>query len=179
MDRQLIDYLPLFIQNFNEIKRIMGTEQIDIENAWTNAENVMNDQFVSVATENSVKRWESILNLTPKATYTLEERKFNILARLNEQLPYTVDTLKTSLTSLCGENGYMLNLDSNNYELLVKLALTNKNNFESVVQLLNKIIPANIVTNVELMYNKHEFLGRFTHSQLAVRTHEEMRSEVM
>ena len=179
MDRQLIDYLPLFIQNFNEIKRIMGAEQVDVESAWINAENVMNDQFVTAATENGVKRWESILNITPKATSTLEERKFSILARLNEQLPYTINTLKTSLTSLCGADGYVLNLDSDHYELLVKLALTNKNNFESVVQLLNKIAPANIVTNVELMYNQHELLSSFTHSQLAARTHEDIRSEVM
>lgn len=179
MDRQLIEYLPLFIQNYNEIKRIMGAEQLDIESAWVSAENVMNDQFVAGATENGVKRWETILHITPKATYTLEERKFSILTRLNEQLPYTIDTLKTSLTSLCGENGYALDLDSDHYELLVKLALTNKNNFESVTNLLNKIIPANIVTNVELMYNKHELLSRFTHSQLAARTHEEMRSEVI
>ena len=157
----------------------MGAEQIDVDNAWENVENVRNDQFVTAATENGVKRWESILDLTPKATYTLEERKFNILTRLNEQLPYTIDTLKTSLTSLCGTDGYMLNIDSNNYKLLVKLALTNKNNYESVEYLLNKITPANIVTSVELMYNQHELLSRFTHSQLAARTHEEMRSEVM
>lgn len=179
MDRQLIDYLPLFVQNYNEIKRIMGAEQVDIENAWISAENVRKDQFVSTATENGVKRWEAILNLTPKATYTLAERKFNILTRLNEQLPYTIDTLNSSLSLLCGVDGYVLNLDSDNYELLVKLALTNKNNFENVTYLLNRVIPANMVTKVELMYNTHELLSRFIHSQLAARTHGEIRSEVM
>ena len=161
------------------MKEIMNVEQFYIEKAWTDSQDIMNDQFVTTSTENGVKRWENILNITPKATSTLEERKFNILTRLNEQLPYTLDTLKNSLSMLCGADGYDLNLDSDNYELSVKLALTNNNNYESVIYLLNKVVPVNIVINVELMYNTHELLSRFTHSQLAARTHEEMRSEVI
>lgn len=179
LDRQLIDYLPPFVQNYDEIKRIMNSEQVEVESAWTSANNVMNDQFVTRATENGAKRWESILNITPKATYTLEERKFNILTRLNEQLPYTMETLKNSLSSLCGENGYTLILNHNNYELSIKLALTNQNNFETVTNLLSKVVPANMITSVDLMYNKHETIGRFTHLQISGYTHEELRSAIM
>lgn len=178
MDRQLIDYLPPFIQNYAEIKQIMNAEQPDIEGLWSSVEGVMNDQFVTEASENGVKRWESILDITPKGTYTLEERKFNVLVRLNEQLPYTIDTLKTSLESLCGADGYVLKLDPNAYDLIVKLALKNDNNVETVRILLDKILPANIVKHV-VTFNNHKLLKEFTHGQLAAYTHQELIEEIL
>ena len=178
MDRKLIDYLPIFIQNYAEIKAIMDAEQISIESAWIDAENVMNDQFVTEATENGVMRWERILSITPKAVYTLDERKFNILARLNEQLPYTIESLKAALTTLCGSDGYVLKLDTDKYSLLVKLALANENNVEAVVRLLNKIVPANIVKKV-MLFNTHTILGEFTHEHLAKYTYKDVREEIL
>lgn len=178
MERRLIDYLPLFIQNYAEIKAIMDAEQVDIEKTWNDAENVMNDQFILDATENGVKRWESILNIVPKATYTLEERKFDILARLNWQLPYTLESLKYALTALCGNDGYRLKLDPNRYELVVKLALYNENNIDAVRELLDNVIPANLVRDVQ-MFNTHGMLSGFTHEQLSAYTHEEVREEVL
>lgn len=178
MDRKLIDYLPIFVQDYKEIKAIMDAEQHSVEGTWNDAENVMSDQFILDATENGVKRWESILGITPKITYTLEERKFNILARLNEQLPYTLDSLKRVLTSLCGETGYTLKLNADEYELVVKLALGNENNIEAVNRLLKKMIPANIVTAVDL-FNTHIMLASYTHEQLSNYTHKAVREEIL
>lgn len=178
MDRKLIDYLPIFIQNYAEIEEIMNAEQISIESAWIAAENVMNDQFVTEATENGVSRWEHILSITPKATYTLDERKFNILVRLNEQLPYTLESLKIALTSLCGEGGYSLKLEPDKYQLTVKLAIESENSVEAVTKLLEKMIPANIVTNVTL-FNTHGILSDFTHEQLTTYTHKTVREEIL
>lgn len=145
MDRKLIEYLPIFIQEYAEVKAIMDAEQVSVVTVWTDSEDVLKDQFILDATENGVKRWEAILNLVPKATYTLDERKFNILARLNEQLPYTLETLKNMLATMCGKNGYTLTMDYNNYMLLVKLSLSNENNIEAVKELLYRVVPANIL----------------------------------
>ena len=178
MERKIIDYLPLCIQDFAEMTAIMDSEQVEIERLWGSSEDVLNDQFVVDATENGVKRWESILGLKPKATYTLDERKFNILARLNEQLPYTINALETMLTSLCGEGGYSLKIDNDKYTLLVKLSLLNEHNFEAVENLLDKIVPANIVKTV-LTFNTHRILAGYTHEQLVSLTHKEIREEVL
>lgn len=178
MERKLIDYLPIYVQSFAEIRAIMNAEQISVETTWTGAENVMNDQFITLATENGVKRWESILGITPKANFTLDERKFLILARLNEQLPYTKESLESALTSLCGADGYTLKIDSDKYEMVVKLALDNENNVSAVVDLLDKMIPANIVKNV-MLFNTNLILADFTHEQLATYTHKELREEIL
>ena len=148
MERKLIEYLPKYVQDYAEIKAIMGAEQTSIEGAWTDAENVMNDQFIQDATENGVKRWESILNIIPKGNYTLDERKFTILARLNEQLPYTEESLRNILTSLCGPDGYTLKISTDTYELTVKLAIANENNVKVVSELLGH-------SDVKFTYNRY------------------------
>lgn len=176
MGRKLLDYLPIFVQNYAEIREIMETEQISVEKAWYDAANVMRDQFVADATSNGVKRWETILEIAPKATYTMDKRKINILARLNERLPYTIETLKSALTSICGTDGYILKLDHNNYFLAIKLSSTNVDNIEAVKGLLKRVVPANIVTCVS-EFNIHFMLSDFTHEQLSKYIHKEVREE--
>lgn len=174
----MIEYLPLYMRSFAEIKAIMNAEQSVVEKAWIDSDNLLNDQFVVDATSDGITRWESILGIKPKANFTLDERRFFILARLNEQLPYTKETLENALTSLCGADGYTLKIDSNKYEMVVKLAIDNENNVSAVVDLLDKMIPANMVKNV-MLFNTNLILGDFTHKQLATYTHKQIREEIL
>lgn len=178
MARRLINYLPPFVQEYREIRAIMDAEQINVETTWTDAESVLADQFVQEATEKGIARYEKILKITPKGNYTLDERKFNVLARMNEQLPYTMKQLQSSLTALCGEDGYFLKIDYDAYALTVKLALFNENNVEAVEELLYKMLPANIMFVVRL-FNTHSILNAYTHEQLAAYTHKEVREEIL
>ena len=178
MERQLKYYLPIFIQEYAEIDAIMNAEQIDVENAWYCADNLLNDQFVVDATENGVKRWESMLNMKPKGTYTLSERKFNILVKLKEQLPYTLTTLKASLAAICGEDGYFLKLDNDSYTITIRLALYNENNVVTVGELLDRVIPANMIKNVTL-FNTHNVLHDYTHDYLSNYTHKGVREQIL
>lgn len=166
------------MREFGEIKAIMSAEQIDVENAWSNGDDVLNNQFVVDATEKGIARYEQILGIKPKANYTLDERKFNVLARMNEQLPYTMKQLHSSLASLCGAEGYALKMDNDIYTLIVKLALENENNVEAVVELLDKMTPANIVKKV-MLFNTHLMLGDLTHEQLSAYTHKDIREAMI
>ena len=47
MERKIIDYLPPYLTVYKEIKAIMEAEQPEFEIVWPQAENVLNDQFVS------------------------------------------------------------------------------------------------------------------------------------
>lgn len=180
LDRNLIEYIPPFLREIREYKAIFNNaEQPEITSIWKAINDVSNDQFILDATENGVSRWEKILGIIPKATLTLDERKFTILTKINEQLPFTITTLKEQLKTLCGEDGYSLNLDNNNYNLNVKIALTAKNNFEDVKALLKRIVPANLLISVSLKYNQQELLNRYTHEHLQIYTHYQLRNEVV
>lgn len=178
MERRLIDYLPPFVQRFKEMAAIMDTEQPEFELAWQNAENTLADQFVDTATINGIKRWEKIYDIVPKGNDTLEERRFVILSKMNEQPPYTLAALTNVLNALCGDDGYSLYMNTNKYEMTVKLALDNEKNFAAVVELLNRILPANIVRNVSV-YNTYGVLYSYTHEQLSQFTHDEIRKNIL
>ena len=176
-DRKLINYLPHFMQGYRELAVIMETEQVEVDRLWLEAENALADQFILEATENGVKRWESMLGISPKDTDTLDERKFRILTKLNQELPYTLRKLEQALANLCGNNMFSVEVTSAKYEVLVKLALTNEKNYFEVVNILEKMIPANMNYRVRIMYNSHAVLSQSTHKVLSQYSHEKLRNE--
>ena len=176
--RKLIDYLPKFMQDYREIHTIMEAEQPEFDSAWVQGENALADQFIMDATEYGVMRWESMLKITPKDTDSLDERKFRILTKLNQELPYTLTKLKEALTTLCGADGFSINVQSAEYHIEVKLALENQNNYQEVVNLLTKMIPANMTQTVQVLYNPHAVFTLMKHTQLASYTHDQLRKEV-
>lgn len=179
MERQLIHYLPYVIRDYFEFQGIMCGEQPEFERAWGSADDLLNNQFILTAGNMGLSRWEKILEITPKGTDTLEDRRFRILTRINEELPYTLPQLRNILKTLCGEGNYSAGVEGGTYQLVVKVGLAAKNNFSDVESLLDRVVPQNMVVNLLQLYNTHAELGRFTHEQLAAYTHNSLRNEVL
>jgi len=183
LDRNLIDYLPQVLKEVRELKLIFQSEQTEIADLWISIDNAFNNQFVETftidSTEYGVSRWEKILGIVPKATETLDARKFRILTRLNELIPYTLTTLKQQLEALCGSDGYSLTLKNEIYTIEVKVNLIVKSKFDDVAALLRRVVPANMVIDLKLIYNQQLTLSQFTHGQLQAYTHNQLRSEVL
>jgi len=179
LDRMLIEYLPPIIQAIREMKAITDGQQDGLSALWGAIEQAFKDQLLEDATENGISRWEKIISVTPKGTDTLEERRFRIKTRMNEQLPYTMTAINQQLATLCGEDGYSIEMEKGTYTLYVKVALTAKKNFEDVEALLQRVVPAEIVIDVTLKYNQHLTLAGFTHSYLSAYTHADLREEVV
>lgn len=179
MDRNLIDYIPQVLKDVREYKNVMEVEQPEIVNLWSELENALKDNFINDATQNGVLRLEKILKIVPKASDTLDIRKFRILARFNEQLPYTFRTLQERLTTLCGKYGYTLELKNDIYTLKVRIELIVKGQYDAVDNLLRRITPANLIIDLDLRYNQHLTLAKFTHAQLAAYTHKQLKEEVI
>lgn len=177
-DRKLINYLPHFMQEYVEMQKIMEAEQPEVDLLWNAVENALANQFILEASESGVKRWESMLGVSPKDTDSLDERKFRILTLLNQEIPYTLRKLEQALTNLCGEKGFSIVVTAAEYHIEVRLALTNKNNYQEVVDVLKKMVPANMTQYVQIMYNTHNVLMQFTHEYLSAYTHEQLRNEV-
>lgn len=179
MDRQLINYLPDFLKEIKEIKVIMETQQHEVEKIWSATSQALDDQFIELASEDCIERWEKILKINPKGTDELDVRKFRILTRLNEQLPYTFRMLEQQLASLCGRDNYEVALEQGIYTITVKVALLAKKSYTDVDEFLKRITPANMIIDLIQLYNSHLDLSKLTHAQLALITHHNIRNEVM
>lgn len=179
MRKKLQDYLPPILLKTYEFPLLCDTEQPEIDRLRDAADAVLDAQFISTAGETAIARYERIFGITPMDTDTLAERRFKVLAKINAQLPFSVRRLRQQLETLCGADGYKLELDGDRYTLTVKVALTAKRNQQAVEELLADIVPANMVCTTSLLYNQHADLTRFTHAQLAALTHFAIREEVL
>lgn len=175
----LLDYLPEYLKQYEEFQQIMQTESIELQNLAAWHQNLINDSFITSCGNYGIERYEKMLGITPLANDTLETRKLRVLSRWNNTVPYNYAYLEKQLKTLCGENGYKISLDVNGQTLTVKVELVSKNMLDSVKQFLENIIPCNIVLDVDLLYNQHKTIGKFTHKQLSAYTHKQLREEVI
>ena len=83
------------------------------------------------------------------------------------------------LEALCGVNGFILEIDEARYFVKVLVALRSKHQAEIVKGLLRAVLPANMLYEVDLMYNTHAVLGKLPHAELAKYTHKELRSSAV
>lgn len=163
----LLSYLPNILQNSLEMQTIMETELPEIQALWNECTNCLDDQFISEATEYGIARRENMLDISPYATDTLEDRRLRIYARYNENIPYTRSNLKTLLESLCGENGYTLEIVTREFDVRVTVSLTVKTQAETIRDTMERILPYNMTFSVELKYNKWEQMIEKTWGSLA------------
>lgn len=179
MERNLIQYLPQIVRDYDAFKGITEGEQPVFEAVWDAADKVLDNQFVMVSQNLGLSRWERILKITPKGTDSLEERRFRVLTRLNEELPYTLPQLRIILETLCGEGNYSAEIQEGTYIFVIRVALTAKSNFQDVESLFERIVPENLVIDLSLLYNTHEILGKYTHAELSVYTCKQVREDVL
>ena len=178
-DINLLGYLPDVVQSYTEFEQIANAENPEIEAVWIESENAFADQFISTSTLKGIIRRENMLKITPKASHTLEDRRFAVLTRWNERIPYTYRVLKDLLSQLCGVDGYVLSVDILLYEVSILVELRSKNQADAVAEMADRIIPENMIINVRIRYNQHEKLGNYTHGQLSPFTHSHIRNEVL
>lgn len=178
--RHLIEYLPDFLRSVREYKAIL-TDAIEPEvvELFQTIENALNDQFIETAGEYGISRWEKMLKIVPKSTQTLDDRRFTILTKMNEQPPFTMNALKQKLENLCGKDGYSVEVDVEKYILKVRIALKSRNAFDDVCVMLERVVPSNMIIDVSLMYNQHKAFMQYTNDQLTAYTHHQLRNEVM
>lgn len=177
--KQIQEYWPSILQEIEEFQEMANTENIEFEGLQDAIENLIDDQFIQTATERGIARREKIYKITPFADDSLETRRFRVLARENDKLPYTYRVLENKLNQLCGENGYVMTLNAGEYTLNIKIELVVKRMFDEVDKLARKMAPANLVITVELRFNQHLTLSKFTHAQLSQYTHKQLREEVI
>ena len=178
----ILDYLPDVIKEIKEFDAIATAENPEINNLWQNHQKVFDNQFISTLDADGCTRWEKMLNITPKGTATVEDRRLAISARINASLPYTYRQLENFLRNICDDD-YTMTLDNANYTLTVLLNLSRQNQFDAVSNLLTRVMPANIVFEVGLKYNQYKSIKPYQYSLLIhytcyeIRTNEDFSDE--
>ena len=104
----MINYLPEWLRDFSEMKKLARAEQDQAEKLWKSCESIWDNNFIDTLDSRGCDRWEAMLHIKPKDSYTLAERRNNIKSRVVEQRPFTVKKLRQMLEAICGAGKYEL-----------------------------------------------------------------------
>ena len=146
---KLIEYMPLFLQDVREFQEIFKVEDKEIDSLKEQIENVLKEIIVTTAEGYGLDRYEKIYNIQ-NTTTDVETRRFNILSKINNRLPYSINWLINKLNNTVGPENYTLNVDHNNYSVKIEIMAL----FQDIAILLNRDLreqlPANLIITVNL-----------------------------
>ena len=159
-DINLIHYLPLFVQEYREIKHIMDAENPEFQLVADESEVLKNNQFITTCDENGIARFEKILGIYPNPGDSIEIRRKNIMVHWYTNDVYTLLTLKNRLSMLQGNDNIQLTWNEDDPFLLhVVTRLELKGQVDTLYQILESMLPANIAYDSD---NYIEFNETFT-----------------
>ncbi len=178
-EQQLFDYLPPVLQRVRELERVSLLEQPEFDRARAAHEQVLQELFPYICTEYGLSRWEKMLGVSPGANDSVERRRQVVLLRLSEQLPFTMRRLADILARVAPEGQYYIELHPAEYLLRVRLSLIGKSYFRVLQDVLDRTLPANLLLDLDLLYNRYGYLVGMTHGELAGLRHHDLREEVI
>lgn len=149
MDRQLINYLPYQVREFQEYKGIATGEQPEFELAWNYYQDAFNNQFIDTAGDYGLSRWEKMLHITPKATDSLETRRIRIKTRLNNFTPYTFRAFMRLIKNLADKEPFEVYFKPGSYFIRFVLQWGMNGKIESLEWLIQEILPCNIAVDAQ------------------------------
>lgn len=181
MSREInaIDYLPEYMRELREIKELYGAVQAELDRGYEEKDAALEECFALLCRSFGLERLEKMLGITPLPTDSVEDRRLRVLTLLNGDTPYTFKRIYEKLVFLCGEGNVNMDYAKEIYTLRVMLQLKAKNRFNTVLEMLKKMLPCNISLKCSLAYNRHRDLSVFTHEQLAAISHRGLFEEVL
>lgn len=145
-------YYPNVIANADEFKQFATLENEEFKSIWEVLFKWFKNKFVYEADLQGIQRWEEMLKIIPKSKETLEDRRSNILVKINSILPYTIRRLKQILDLKFGKDN-AIPITTKNYELIINFNNEIELNAKTMRALLRAIIPANLIFKIIISWN--------------------------
>ena len=170
-----IKYLPELLQPIQDFQGLNDAYKAELKDLYEACAALFDDQFISTASETILAKWENHLGILPNATDTLDERRFRILAKLNDTPPYTERYLKNKLVELCSDGEFELEIDIPNYTVSVGVTVNSPVNTDTIYAWLKELLPANLLLSVYQVLTRHYELVGLTHNDLSHYTHNQIK----
>lgn len=107
-------YLPDFLQSEEDFRNVLTVESSEHERQRLIIADLLAQMFIDTA-DWALARWETVLQLTPRATDTIEERRNRILLKLYGRQTSTVDFMRRLAKRYCTDDT-VVSIDEHNSE---------------------------------------------------------------
>lgn len=141
----LLSYLPPFLQEFKENRATLEAENPEFVLVWNGADRVLKNEFIETADEAGISRFESILNITPSGTDTLESRRRRVQIRWFNKIPYTLRAFLEKLAVICGDSDFTVTKGFLNYRIDITTHLEWTGQADELDRLIQEMMPCNMV----------------------------------
>lgn len=146
----LLRYWMPILRNIKEFKEIAKTEEPELRYILEAIDRTLANMFIETADEYGIKRFEDMMGLYPNKGDSLETRRFNVLIKWNDKVPYTDKELYNRLLSLCGgADKFEITEKYKEYLIEIVTHLGVNGAFDAVTNLLEEMLPCNIVLDLK------------------------------
>ena len=166
MENRYMKYLPDTVSELQEFHKLSEIEGAILEEAAGAKDALVDNQWILTAKRSGLLRLAKIMGFLGAETMETEALREEILYRWNSRSPYTYFHLQDWLDGWCGADNYQATLEKEQYLLRLILKLNVKQKRDFVEKHLRKIIPANLLLEVDLNTNTYGNLKILTHGQM-------------
>lgn len=143
---ELLKKLPVYHRKIYEYQQITKALTPELEALLIAVNYVLDSWYINTADEKGLARLEKIAKVVPSIGDSLDTRRFKLLVKMTEKIPYTDETLEERLSALCGgEENYSIVRDYLHYHIYINTTLGVAGAFDLVVEALLVMLPENIV----------------------------------
>lgn len=142
----LLRYWMPVLRQIKELKEIAKAEEPELRYLLEACDRTLRNIFITTADEYGISRFESMMSIFPERGADLETRRFNVLIKWNDKVPYTDEELYNRLLSLCGsEDKFEIDPHYEEYRIDITTELGVKGAFDAVTNLIMDMLPCNLV----------------------------------
>ncbi|QEK12571.1 DUF2313 domain-containing protein [Crassaminicella thermophila] len=178
MSNQLMKYLPGYYKTSQVIANITDVENSEIQQFKTSLDNTLNQFFVDLA-DTSLDRWEKELGIPVNKNKDIKYRRSVIKSKIRGQGTITINLIKNVAESY--SNGEVEVTENNSNYLFTITFVGTKGippNMDDLKNAIEDIKPAHLGFTFEYTYNTYQYLSQFTHADLALYTHTDLREVI-
>ena len=158
---RLNKYLPDFVSNIREFQELDKALTPELDELNHTIKQIQQNQFIETANHEGLSYYERMLQIKPDKD--MEVRRFNILAKFNSTIPFTMRWLQNTLNSTIGKGSYLLDLNHANYTLTISIMKHKEYLITHLRQELEDKLPAHLilVINVLSPINLSHYVGAY------------------
>lgn len=153
-------YYPEVVRSILEFQGIIDAEYPEFEDLNIAKDRVINDAYLITMSEDRIKRWESLLRITPIADSTLSDRRDTIIARIRGQGKLNTELINGIVEAFTGGTANSWVKDSTLYVEITPPPENKQYKFANVEQELKLKVPAHLTLNVERNYYTWEEINQ-------------------
>lgn len=161
---KLIDYMPNFLQDVREFNIISSLEDDELEKLKLHIDNILKEIVVNTSEDYGLQRYEKIYNIDVVSA-DIDVRRFNIISKINNKAPFTYKWLDNKLKQLVGENNYKINIEYDNYKVIISIVYLFGDIVNNLQKDLKQLLPANLIIQINLFSNCNLHLASIIHEK--------------